>query len=122
MLTRAAIATFLANELYAITIPGSLVFSVTLYAVLTRDPLRASLPPWMGFGGMWFVMRGRWRRKVRRGRAIVRLSIFGRDAFWISEQVLGELLSSGGVEQVFYKSGCVLEYGSNERMAVDKVL
>lgn len=59
---------------------------------------------------------------MRRGRAIVRLSIFGRDAFWISEQVLGELLSSGGVEQVFYKSGCVLEYGSNERMAVDKVL
>jgi hypothetical protein len=118
-LARAALATFLAKELYAVTVPSSIVFSITVYAILTRDPVRASLPPWIGFQGAWWVFRG-WR-KVRGGRSVVRLSVFGRDVFWVSERVLGELLSSGRIEQVFYKNGILLQYGGNERIAMDKV-
>jgi hypothetical protein len=119
-LTRAALATLLAKELYSITVPGSLIFSITVYAILTRDPVRSSLPPSIGGRGLFSLLRG--RRKLRMGRSIVRLSIFERDVFWISELVLAELLSSGRIEQVFHKDGVIMEYGTNERMAVDKVV
>lgn len=118
-LARAAIANFLSKELYSVTVPSLFVFSVTVYAALTKDPLRASLPPWIGARGVWWVLRG--RKRVRRGRSIVRLSVFGRDVFWAEERVLGELLVSDRVVQVFHKNGIFMEYGANERTAVDKV-
>ena len=118
-LARAALATFLAKELYSITVPTVTLFSIVLYACLTRDPIRTSLPPWMGIKGIWNVIVG--GKKVRQGREIVRLSVFGRDVFWVTEDVFQELLLENGLVQVFHRNGVFMEYGEKERMIVDKV-
>ena len=120
-LARAAIATLLAKELYSITIPTLLLFSIIIYSLLTRDPIRASLPPYIGFKGVWDVLWG--KKKVRNGkREVVRLSIFRRDVFWISKgDVMSELVASGRINPVFYGNGIVIPYSDKEKAAVEKV-
>jgi hypothetical protein len=120
-LARAAVATLLAKELYSITIPTLFLFSIITYSVLTRDPIRASLPPYIGFKGIWDVLRG--KKRVRNGkREVVRLSIFRRDVFWISRaDVISELVASERINPVFYGNGIIIPYSDKERAAVDKV-
>jgi hypothetical protein len=119
-LARAALATFLAKELYILTVPSLITFSIVAYAVVARDPLRSSLPPYIGFKGVWDVFQG--RRRVRGNkRSLVRLSVFGRDVFWVSEGVMGELLVSKRLMQVFQGKGVFMEFGDKERMALDNV-
>src|SRR5579871_3585891 len=77
-LLRAAVATVLAKELYVVTVPSLIAFSVIAYEVLTRDPIRGSMPPYLGDKAAWEVIRGR-RRPQGDTRDIVRLSIFGKD-------------------------------------------
>jgi hypothetical protein len=119
-LARAGVATFLARELYAVTVPAMLVFSLTVYAIITRDPLRTSLPPYIGFSGLWRVLRG--RKRVLGRRQVARLSVFGRDAFWVSEAVLNELIYSKQMVQVFQGKGIFMEYTDKEKMAVENVV
>lgn len=120
-LARAAIATLLAKELYSVTIPTLLLFSIIIYSVLTRDPIRASLPPYIGFKGVWDVLWG--KKRVRNGKGeVVRLSIFRRDVFWISKgDVMNELVASGRINPVFYGNGIVIPYDDKEKAAVEKV-
>ena len=54
-------------------------------------------------------------------RSLVRLSVFGRDVFWVSEGVMGELLVSKRLMQVFQGKGVFMEFGDKERMALDNV-
>jgi hypothetical protein len=118
-LARAGVATFLARELYAITVPALLLFSLTVYAVITRDPIRTSLPPYIGFKGLWRVLQG--QKRVLGRREVARLSVFGRDAFWVSEAVLNELIYSKRMAQVFQGKGVFMEYTDKEKMAVENV-
>ena len=120
-LARAAVATLLAKGLYSITIPTLVLFSILTYSVLTRDPIRASLPPYIGFKGVWDVLWG--KKRVRNGkREVGRLSIFRRDVFWISKgDVMRELIASEKINPVFYGNGVVIPYGDKERAAVEKV-
>ena len=118
-LARAGVATFLARELYSITVPALLLFCVAIYAIITSDPLRMSLPPYIGFKGLWRVLTG--RKRVLGGREVARLSVFGRDAFWVSEGVLNELIYSKRMEQVFQGKGVFMEYTDKEKMAVENV-
>lgn len=120
-LARAGVATLLAKELYVVTVPGLIFFSIITYSVLTRDPLRSSLPPYIGFKAAWDVLRGR-KRSRSDSRELVRLSILRRDVFWISkEDVLNDLVASGRVVPVFYGNGIVTEYTDKEKTAVEKV-
>jgi hypothetical protein len=118
---RAAVATLLAKELYSITIPSLFLFSLITYSVLSRDPIRASLPPYIGFKGVWDVLWG--KRRMRNGkREVVRLSIFRRDVFWISKgDAMNELVASGKINPVFYGDGIIIPYGDKEKAAVEKV-
>jgi hypothetical protein len=119
-LARAALATFLAKELYIFTIPSLIAFSIVAYAVVARDPVRSSLPPYIGFKGVWDVFHG--RRRVRGDkRSLVRLSVFGRDVFWVSEGVMRELLVSKRLVQVFQGKGVFMDFGDKERIALDNV-
>ena len=120
-LARAAVATLLSRELYSVTVPGLLLFSLTVYAVITRDPIRDSLPPTMGFVRAWDVLSGE-KRKGREDREVVRLSVFGRDVFWVSEAgVRNELVWSGNVLPVYHGKGMVVAAGANEQKAIEKV-
>jgi hypothetical protein len=120
-LARAAVATFLAKELYSVTVPTLLVFSVIIYEALTRDPLRSSLPPFIGFKGTWNALRG--HRRARGGkRELVRLSFCRKDVFWVSRQdIMDDLVSSGQVIPVLYGDGIVTTYGDKEKVAIEKV-
>jgi len=118
-LVRAGIATFLSRELYAITVPVLLLFSITVYAIITQDPIRTSLPPYIGFKGVWRVLTG--RKRVLGGREVARLSVFGRDTFWVSEGVLNELIYSTKIMQVFQGKGVFMEYTDKEKWAVENV-
>ena len=120
-LARAGLATLLAKELYFITIPTLVLFSIITYSVLTQDPLRSSLPPYIGIQGSWDVLSG-YRRSRGDKREIVRLSILRRDVFWISKgDVMKELMASERLTPVIYRKGIVLEYGDKEKTAVEKV-
>ena len=118
-LARAALATFLARELYAFTVPSSLAFTLALYLIITRDPIRESLPQWIGAKGILALIWG--KRNVRQDREVVRFSIFGRDVFWVTEEVLGELLLQKSLIQIFHRNGVFMEYGEKERVVVDRV-
>src|SRR5277367_1765620 len=120
-LARAAVATALSRELYSVTIPGLLLFSLAVYTVITRDPLRDSLPPYMGFSGTWDVLSGQ-RRKDKDRREVVRLSVFGRDVFWVSkEHVMKGLVVSGEVIPVYHGKGILVAVSAKEQMAIEKV-
>lgn len=54
-------------------------------------------------------------------RSLVRLSIFARDVFWVSEEVMGEFFVSGRLVQVFQGKGVFMEFGDKERKALDNV-
>jgi hypothetical protein len=116
---RERIASFLAGELRSFTIPLIILCSAVTYAILTRDPMRASLPPWMGFEGVWGVLWG--SRNIRLNYEMVRLSFFGRDVFWVTEEVVNGLLVEGELVQIFHRNGVFMEYGEKERIVVDKV-
>lgn len=118
-LARAGVATFLARELYVLTVPALLVFSLTIYAIITRDPIRESLPPYIGVKGVWRVLQG--RKRVLGKKEVARLSVFGRDAFWVSEGVLNELIYSHRMVQVFQGKGVFMEYTDKEKFAVENV-
>jgi hypothetical protein len=120
-LARAALATFLAKELYSITIPSLVVFSFLTLSLITRDPLRDSLPPVFGLRDVFGLFMGR-RRSDRESRSIVRLSIFSRDVFWVSRtEVLQELLAEEKVRPIFYGNGIIMPYGDKERNALENV-
>jgi predicted ABC-type sugar transport system permease subunit len=119
-LARAGVATFLARELYAVTVPVMLLFSLTVYLIITRDPLRTSLPPYIGLKGLWRVLHG--HKRILGRREIARLSVLGRDAFWVSEGVLNELIYSKQMVQVFQGKGIFMEYTDKEKMAVENVV
>ena len=120
-LARAAVATLLSRELYSFTVPGLVLFSVTVYAVITRDPLRDSLPPYMGFSGTWDLLSGQ-RRKDKETREVVRLSVFGRDVFWVSkENVMRGLIGSREVVPVYHGKGILVAAGDKEQKAIEKV-
>jgi len=120
-LARAAVATVLSRELYSVTVPGLLLFSLTVYTVITRDPLRDSLPPYMGFSGTWDVLSGH-RRKDKKRREVVRLSVFGRDVFWVSkDQVMKALIGSGEVMPVYHGKGILVAAGDKEQKAIERV-
>jgi hypothetical protein len=120
-LAQAAVATFLATELYYITLPGILLFSLVAYAVVTQNPLRLSLPPFIGIGAVWSVIRGN-RRAYGDPREITRLSFFGRDAFWVTkEDVMRDLIKSRRVVPVYYGNGEIMTFGDREKRAIDKV-
>jgi hypothetical protein len=118
-LGRAALATFLARELYSTTVPTLLVLSITVYILVTLDPLAPSLPPSIGLRGLWRLLRG--KRKVRHATDLGRLSVLGRHVFWVSQDVLGQLLRSTSPVQIFHRNGVFMEYGEKERMVIDKV-
>ena len=121
-LLRAAISTVLAKELYIVTVPSLIAFSIVTYEVLTRDPIRSSMPPYLGDRATWEVIRGR-RRPQGDTRDIVRLSIFGNDVFWVSrEDVINQLAESGRVVRAFYGNGAVMVYGDKEKAAIEKVI
>jgi len=120
-LARAALATFLAKELYSITIPSLAVFCFLTLSIITRDPLRDSLPPFLGLQDIIALVFG--RRLADGGkRSVVRLSIFSRDVFWVSQaHVLKEWLAGEKVRPVFYGNGIVMPYGDKERNALENV-
>jgi hypothetical protein len=120
-LVRAAVATFFAKELFPITIPTLVVFCIMTYALLTRDPLRSSLPPHIGLTGAWNVLCGQ-RRPDGDTREFVRLSVFGRDVFWLSnEDILNDLAASGQLVPIFHGKGSIITYGDKDIMALEKV-
>ena len=120
-LARAAVATLLSTELYSFTVPGLLLFSLSVYAVITRDPLRNSLPPYMDFAGAWDVCTGQ-GRSGRDKRELVRLSVFWRDVFWVSiENVMEGLVGSGELTPVYYGKGMVISMGGKEQKAIEAV-
>ena len=120
-LARAALATFLAKELYSITIPSLAVFCFLTLSIITRDPLRDSLPPFLGLQDIIALVFG--RRLADGGkRSVVRFSIFSRDVFWVSQaHVLKEWLAGEKVRPVFYGNGIVMPYGDKERNALENV-
>jgi hypothetical protein len=121
-LARAAVATLLSRELYSFTVPGMLLFSFSVYTVVTRDPLRDSLPPRMGVAEVLGVLRGEKRRRGRR-EEVVRLSVFGKDVFWVSRaNVMWDLVASGGVAPLYYGKGLVLMAGDKDKGSIEKVL
>ena len=121
-LARAGVATLLAKELYSVTVPALLAFSIITYAALTRDPIRVSLPPYIGFKAVWDVFRGK-RIRHSDARGLVRLSVFRRDVFWIfNADIMNDLLTSERIVPVFYGNGIVIEYGDKEKDAVKKVV
>jgi hypothetical protein len=120
-LARAALATFLAKELYSITVPTLALFSLMTLSIITRDPLRDSLPPFLSPRDIFALL---WGRRLGKGdkRRIVRLSVFARDVFWVSNQpVLKEFLVGDKVRPVYYGNGIVMPYGDKERGALEKV-
>ena len=120
-LARAAVATLLSRELYSVTVPGLFLFSLTVYTVITRDPLRDSLAPYMGFSGTWDVLSGQ-RRKDKERREVVRLSVYGSDVFWVSkENVMDGLIGSREVIPVYYGKGILVAAGDKEQNAIAKV-
>jgi hypothetical protein len=120
-LARAAVATLLSRELYSVTVPGLVLFSITVYAVITRDPLRDSLPPYMDFSGTSDVLSGQ-RRKDKETREVVRISVLGRDAFWVSkENVMDGLIGSRDVMPVYCGKGILVAAGDKEQNAIAKV-
>lgn len=120
-LARAALANFLAKELYTLTVPSLVAFSFLTLALITRDPLRDSLPPFVTVRDMFGLFLGR-RRSDRGSRSIVRLSIFSRDVIWISRtEIFHELLAEGKVRPIFYGNGITMPFGDKERNALEKV-
>lgn len=120
-LARAALATFLAKELYSITVPTLAIFSFITLSLITRDPLRDTLPPFLGLQDITALVLG-WRPERGDKRTILRLSIFSRDVFWVSEgHVLSAFLAEEKVRPVFYGNGLVMPYGDKERNALGKV-
>src|SRR5437667_6825110 len=118
-LARAAVATLLAKELYSVTIPTLVIVSIITYSALTQDPIRGSLPPFIGFKGIWDVIRG--GRNRGDSRELVRFSILQRDVFWTSRgDVINELLKSARATPVFHANGIVIPYGDDEEIAVEK--
>jgi hypothetical protein len=120
-LARAVLANFLAKELYTITVPSLVLFSFLTLALITRDPLRDSLPPFVTIRDIFGLLLGR-RRSDRTSRSIVRLTIFSRDVFWVSRtEIFKELLAEGKVRPIFYGNGITMPYGDKERNALEKV-
>jgi hypothetical protein len=120
-LARAALANFLAKELYSITVPSLVLFSFLTLALVTRDPLRDSLPPFVRIRDIFGLFLGR-RRSDRGTRSLVRLSIFSRDVIFISRtEIFNELLAEGKVRPIFYGNGITMPYGDKEQNAVEKV-
>jgi hypothetical protein len=121
-LARAALATFLSKELYYITVPTALVLSIIAYEAITRDPLRSSLPPFIGFQDAWNVIQGR-RRSRGDAREVVRLSFFGKDIFWVSkDDVMNKVLNSGNLTPVIQGDGTILPLNDKDRGALEKVV
>jgi hypothetical protein len=120
-LTRAALATFLARELYTVTIPSLLVFSITAYTVVSRDPVRRSLPPHIGVRGVWRVING---GITNDSRGLVRLSIFGRDVFWIARGgILREVFaSSAQMTPLLQTSKGMVSLKVSDRIALKQVI
>ena len=120
-LARAAVATLLSRELYSFTVPGLILFSFTVYTVITRDLLRDSLPPYMGLTSVWAVLSGEGRRKGEKNE-VVRLSVFGKDVFWVGKrEVMKGLVGSGEALPLYPGRGIVFPVGERERKAIEKV-
>jgi len=120
-LARAAVATLLSRELYSVTVPGLLLFSLSVYSVVTRDPLRDSLPPTMAFADVWNVLSGR-RRGGGDQRELVRLSLFGRDVFWVPRgDIMQGLIAAEEVVPVYFGNGMVVAVHEKEQTAIEAV-
>jgi hypothetical protein len=121
-LLRSVLANFLARELVAVTLPSVIVFSALAYGVLTRDPIRRSLPPHVGLRSVWNIVCEGY---LEDGRGLVRFSVFERDAFWITRfGVLKELFDNCAGQMVpqLQRSGGLGILTESERNAMEKVI
>jgi hypothetical protein len=120
-LARAAVATFLSRELYAVTVPSLIVFSALAFAVLTQDPIRRSLPPFIGVGGVWKALNC---QSTCDEKGLVRASFFGRDVFWITRVVVFKELfgmDSGHMSPLYQTSKGLVMLNELERRALENV-
>jgi len=120
-LARAALATYLANELYSLTLPTLIPFTILTYAIITRDPLRRSLPPSLGLRGFWRAL-GRRKYQTIAKDGLHRLSILGKDVFFVKEEkVISALVDHEGIVEVYPGDGQFLSLTEKDKSAIDLV-